>query len=45
MENRPAEEAAPVSNVDRILAALSEQATAIQQHDQTLCEILSHSGG
>ncbi|RXN03065.1 Retrotransposon-derived PEG10 [Labeo rohita] len=40
MEAGPAEEAAPASNVERILAALSEQATAIQRHDQALSEIL-----
>lgn len=40
MEANPAEESSPPSNVERILAALSEQATTIQRHDQTLSQIV-----
>ncbi|RXN13760.1 Retrotransposon-derived PEG10 [Labeo rohita] len=40
MEAGPVEEAAPASNLEHILAALSEQATTIQRHDRALSEIL-----
>lgn len=40
MEVNPAGEASPPSNVDRILSALSDQATTIQNHEQILGEIL-----
>lgn len=41
MEESPAEESSPPSNVERILTALSEQATTIRRHDQALAEILN----
>lgn len=40
MEVNPAGEASPPSNVDRILSALSDQATTFQNHEQILGEIL-----
>jgi len=40
MEVGPAEDSTPTSNVDRILAALSGQASTIHRHEQILSEIL-----
>lgn len=40
MEASPAEEPSPPSNVEQVLAVLSEQATTIQRHDQTLSQIV-----
>ncbi len=34
------EESSPPSNVEQVLAVLSEQATTIQRHDQTLSQIV-----
>lgn len=44
MEVDPAEGAPPASNVDRILAALSGQASTIHRHEQILTEILQRLG-
>ncbi|KAI2665727.1 Transposon Tf2-9 polyprotein [Labeo rohita] len=40
MESNPAEEPSPLSNVECILSILSDQAAAVQRHDQALTEIL-----
>lgn len=40
MEVGPVEDPTPASNVDRILAALSGQASTIHRHEQILTDIL-----
>ncbi|KAL0146466.1 hypothetical protein M9458_058229 [Cirrhinus mrigala] len=40
MEPNPAEVPSPLSNVERILSILSDQAATVQRHDQALTEIL-----
>ncbi|KAI2650240.1 Transposon Tf2-6 polyprotein [Labeo rohita] len=40
MESNPAEVPSPLSNVERILSILSDQAATVQRHDQALTEIL-----